>query len=398
MWFPLGMRAEVMKASAAIFKKSTGLLAFVAIGACSLVWFGYQSPATAASGAAPPPPSVEVVELKAQPVRTWVDFAGRLAAVESANLKPQVSGTIQKILFAEGQEVRQGQPLLVIDPRPHEAALLQAKAKLTSSQSQYQLARDELKRAQQLLKQKLIADSLYDASVNAEAVAAAAHQEAQAAVARAQLNVDYAHITAPISGRISRPELTQGNNVEAGANAPVLARITASKTLYAEFNLDEASFVKMVRKTRVLKDMPVQVRLAGEQAQSYGGHLESIDNHIDPATGTIRARAILDNAKGELTPGMFAQIRLGSAEELPTLLIPDKAVGTNQSKKFVMVVDDKNTANYREVTLGDFYDGQRAVLTGLQAGERIISNGLSKVRPNTPVNPTPSPAVAQAIP
>ncbi|HMW49687.1 MAG TPA: efflux RND transporter periplasmic adaptor subunit, partial [Cellvibrionaceae bacterium] len=374
-----------MKASAALFKKSTALLAVALMSTSGLFWFGQQSQANAANGAPPPPPSVEVVELKPTPVRSWVDFSGRLAAVESASLKPQVSGIIQKILFTEGQEVRQGQPLLVIDPRPHEAALQQAKAKLASAESQYQLARDELKRAQQLLKQKLIADSLFEASVNAEAVAAASRQEAQAAVARAQLNVEYAHISAPISGRISRAELTQGNNVEAGANAPVLARITASKTLYAEFNVDEASYIKLVRKTQVLRDMPVQVRLAAEQADAYGGHLESIDNHIDPATGTIRARAILDNAKGELTPGMFAQIRLGSAQEQPALLIPDKAVGTNQSKKFVMVVDDKNTANYREVTLGDFYDGQRVVLAGLQAGERIISNGLSKVRPNTPV-------------
>lgn len=385
-----------MKATAVLAQKSTGLLAAAIISACGLFWFGHQSPANAANGAAPPPPSVEVVELKPQPVRTWVDFSGRLSAVESASLKPQVSGIIQKVLFTEGQEVRQGQPLFVIDPRPHEAALMQAKAKLASAESQYQLARDELTRAQQLLKQKLIADSLFEASVNAEAVAAAARQEAQAAVARAQLNVEYAHIAAPISGRISRAELTQGNNVEAGANAPVLAKITASKTLYAEFNVDEASYIKMVRKTSVLRDMPVQVRLAAEQADAYLGHLESIDNHIDATTGTIRARAILDNAKGELTPGMFAQIRLGSAQELPALLIPDKAIGTNQSKKFVMVVDDKNTANYREVTLGDFYDGQRAVLAGVQAGERIISNGLSKVRPNTPVNPTPSaPAVAQ---
>ncbi|HEY6530193.1 MAG TPA: efflux RND transporter periplasmic adaptor subunit [Cellvibrionaceae bacterium] len=385
-----------MKTTAVLSKKTLGLLVAAAIAVPGLFWFGHQSKAIAAGGAAPPPPAVEVIEIKTQSLRNWVDFSGRLSAVESASLKPQVSGIIQKILFSEGQEVKQGQPLFVIDPRPHEAALMQAQAQLASAQSQLQLARDELNRAQQLLKQKLIADSLYEASVNAEAVAVAKRQEAQAAVARAQLNVEYAHISAPISGRISRAELTQGNNVETGVNAPVLARITASKTLYAEFNVDEASFIKIVRKAQVLREMPVQVRLTGEQSDAYIGHLESLDNHIDPATGTIRARAILDNAKGELTPGMFAQIRLGSAQELPALLIPDKAIGTNQSKKFVMVVDEKNTANYREVTLGDYYDGQRVVLAGLNQGERIISNGLSKVRPNTQVNPTPATAaVAQ---
>jgi membrane fusion protein, multidrug efflux system len=369
------------------------LMAALAIG--SLVWLTHQPKAIAAN-AAPPPPAVEVVEITPIALRSWAEFSGRLSAVESASLKPQVSGVIQKVLFSEGQDVKAGQALFVIDPRPHEAALLQAKARLASAQSQAKLAQDELTRAQQLLKQKLIAGSLYDASVNAAAVAQAQHNEAQAAVAQAQLNVDYAHISAPISGRISRAELTVGNTVEAGANAPVLARIAANKTLYAEFTMDEASLIKWVNKTPDIRAMPVMVHIASDKGDGYQGHLESLDNHIDTATGTIRARAIIDNPKGELIPGMFAHIRLGSAQELPALLIPDKAIGTNQSKKFVLVVDEKNIANYREVTLGDFYDGQRVVLAGLTQGERIITNGLSRVRPNTAVSPTAAITLANA--
>ena len=383
-----------MKATPRFSTKYARFILATSLSALGVFWFGHSSKA-ATQAAAPPPPAVEVVEIKSQALRSWVEFSGRLAAVESASLKPQVSGIIQKVLFTEGQEVHQGQPLFVIDPRPHEAALLQAQAKLASAQSQHQLAQDELNRAKQLLKQKLIADSIYEANLSAEAVAEAQRQEAQALVARAELNLEYAHISAPINGRISRAELTPGNDVEAGANAPVLARITNNKTLYAEFNLDEASLIKWVQKTPNIRDMPVAVQLSSEQNDRFVGHLESLDNHIDPTTGTIRARAIIDNPKGELTPGMFARIRLGSAQESPALLIPDKAIGTNQSKKFVLVVDDKNTANYREVTLGDFYDGQRVVLAGLNPGDHIISNGLSHVRPNTQVNPTIISAVAQ---
>jgi membrane fusion protein, multidrug efflux system len=376
-------------------KKYLRLMLVSGLSVYGLFWFAHQPRAVAANAVAPPPPAVEVVEIKSQPLRNWVEFSGRLTAVESANLKPQVSGVIQKILFTEGQEVRQGQLLFVIDPRPHEAALQQARAQLASAESQHHLAQDELNRAKQLLKQKLIADSLYEASVNADSVAEAKRQEAQAMVARAQLNLEYAHITAPISGRISRAELTRGNNVEAGANAPVLARVTVNKTLYAEFHLDEANLIKWVSKTQNIHAMPVVVTLASTNGDTYSGFLESLDNHIDPSTGTLRARAILDNSKGELTPGMFARIRLGSAQESPALLIPDKSIGTNQSKKFVLVVDDKNTANYREVTLGDYFDGQRQVLAGLNPGERIISNGLARVRPNTQVSPTLTTVVAQ---
>lgn len=338
--------------------------------------------------AAPPAAAVEVVQVKPQAVRSWNHFSGRLAAVESASVKPLVSGTIQQVLFKEGQQVKKGQPLFVIDPRPHQASVARAQAQLATAESRAKLASDEFKRTQQLINAKLVSQSLYDSAATNAQVAQAELQQAQANLAQAKLDLEYAHISAPISGRIGRAELTEGNVVEAGANAPVLTRIVANDKLYAEFNVDEATYIRSVRNTKNQNAMPVELTLAGDTSVVYQGNISAFDNHLDPTSGTIRARAIFDNADGALTAGMFANVRLGSAEKADALLVPERAIGTNQSKKFVMVVDEKNIATYHEVVLGDHYNGQRLVLSGLQPGEKVIVNGLSHVRPNTPVNPT----------
>jgi multidrug efflux system membrane fusion protein len=233
-----------------------------------------------------------------------------------------------------------------------------------------------------------VSQSLYDSAASNAQVAQAELQQAQANLAQAKLDLEYAHISAPISGRVGRAELTEGNVVEAGANAPVLTRIVANDKLYAEFNVDEATYIRSVRNTKNQNAMPVELTLAGDTSVVYQGHISAFDNHLDTSRGTIRARAIFDNADGALTAGMFANVRLGSAEKADALLVPERAIGTNQSKKFVMVVDEKNVATYHEVTLGDHYNGQRLVLSGLEPGAKVIVNGLSHVRPNTPVNPT----------
>lgn len=336
----------------------------------------------------PPAPSVDVVILEPQEIRTWSNFSGRLAPVESAAIKPLVSGTIQQILFTEGELVKKGQPLFVIDPRPHQASLKRAQAQLATAQSRAKLARDELERARQLIGAKLVSQSVYDASVSAEQVAQAEVKHAEAALNQATLDLEYAHITAPISGRAGRAELTVGNVVEAGANAPVLTQIIANDQLYAEFNVDEATYVQLVRNTPDVQNMPVELSLAGDEASRYQGHIYAFDNRLDTNSGTIRARAIFQNKDGALTAGMFAKVRLGSAEKVHALLVPERAIGTNQSKKYVLVVDEKNTADYREVLLGDHYQGQRVIQVGVSAGEKIIVNGLSHVRPKSVVNPS----------
>lgn len=347
----------------------------------------------AATPAVPPAPKVDVVTVQPQEIRSWANFSGRLSPVESAAIKPLVSGTIQQVLFKDGQQVKKGQPLFVIDPRPHQASVQRAQAQLATAQSRAKLARDELKRAQQLITAKLVSQSVYESALSADQVAQAAVQETEAALSQAKLNLEYAHISAPINGRISRAELTAGNVVEAGPNAPQLAQIVANDKLYAEFNVDEASYIQFVRNNKNAEQMPVELTLASEASVAspgvaYKGYITSFDNRLDTTSGTIRARAVFDNNDGALTAGMFANVRLGSAEKISALLVPDRAIGTNQSKKFVLVVDEKNVANYQEITLGNHYEGQRVVISGLAAGSKIIVNGLSHVRPNTVVSPS----------
>jgi multidrug efflux system membrane fusion protein len=349
----------------------------------------YVSGVVAATPAAvPPAPAVDIVVLQPQEIRSWAEFSGRLAPVESAAIKPLVGGTIQKVLFTEGQQVKKGEPLFVIDPRPHQASVQRAQAQLATAQSRAKLAQDELARAEQLIGAKLVSQSVYDSALSAHQVAQADVKQADAALNQAKLDLEYAHISAPISGRIGRAELTVGNVVDAGVNAPVLTQIVANDKLYAEFNVDEATYVQLVRNTKNVQAMPVELSLAGDKQAGYEGHIYAFDNRLDANSGTIRARAIFDNKDGALTAGMFANVRLGSAEKVQALLVPERAIGTNQSKKYVLVVDETNTANYREVTLGDHYEGQRVIQVGVNAGEKVIVNGLSHVRPKSVVNPT----------
>jgi membrane fusion protein, multidrug efflux system len=259
---------------------------------------------------------------------------------------------------------------------------------LATAQSRAKLAQDELTRARQLIGAKLVSQSVYDSALSAHQVAQADVKQADAALNQAKLDLEYAHITAPISGRVGRAELTVGNVVDAGVNAPVLTQIVANNKLYAEFNVDEATYVQLVRNNQNVQSMPVELSLAGDEAATYEGNIYAFDNRLDTNSGTIRARAIFDNKDGALTAGMFANVRLGSSEKVKALLVPERAIGTNQSKKYVLVVDENNTANYREVVLGDHYEGQRIVQVGVNAGEKIIVNGLSHVRPKSVVTPT----------
>jgi membrane fusion protein, multidrug efflux system len=372
-----------------LFTKHPALSLTAAAILTGIISFYFTINVDAASpDAVPPAPSVDLLVVETKSIRSWSQFSGRLAPVESAAIKPLVSGTIQKVLFTEGQQVKKGQPLFVIDPRPHQASVQRAQAQLATAQSRAKLAQDELARAEQLIGAKLVSQSVYDSALSANQVAQADVKQAEAALSQAKLNLEYAHISAPISGRVGRAELTTGNVVEAGVNAPVLTQIVANDKLYAEFNVDEATYVQLVRNTQNVQAMPVELNLAGDSVTTYEGQIYAFDNRLDTNSGTIRARAIFDNKDGALTAGMFANLRLGSAEKSNSLLIPERAIGTNQSKKFVLVVDETNTANYREVVLGEHYQGQRVVLSGLETGEKIIVNGLSHVRPNSLVNPS----------
>ena len=357
------------------------------LAAAGAYYIGSANAEDDAAPAAPAAPAVEVTTLEPQEIRVWTHFSGRLSAVDSAAIKPLVSGTIHQVLFEEGQVVKRGDPLFVIDPRPHQATLKRAEAQLATARSRAKLAEDELKRAQQLVASKLVSQSVFDAALSDSQVAQAAVLEAESALSQAKLNLEYAHITAPISGRVGRAELTVGNVVEAGANAPVLTAIVADDRLYAEFNVNEQTYIQTMRTSQDPQAMPVELTLAVDDSVTYQGHIHAFDNRLDTSSGTIRARAIFENTDGALTPGMYANVRLGSAQTSDALLVPDRAIGTNQDKKFVYVIDQNNTVNYREVVLGDHYQAHRVVVRGVNAGERIAVNSLSHLRPSAVVNP-----------
>lgn len=341
------------------------------------------------SAAAPPPPVAEIITMQAEKVRTWNSFSGRLAAVDIAEIKPLVGGELQQVKFDDGQKVEKGDLLFVIDPRPYQAAVKRAEAQLASARSRAKLADDELKRTQQLVKKKLVSESVFDAARNEYQVANAAIEEARSALAQTKLDLDYCYIRAPFSGQVSRAELTVGNIIETSPNAPVLTTLVANDKLYAEFDVDEQTYIKSVRHSQSDEPMPVQMTLAADESVSYKGKIHSFDNQLDTSSGTIRARAIFDNTDGALTPGMYANLKLGSAQEQDVMLIPERAIGTNQDKKFVYVLNDDNEATYRQVTLGQHHDERRIINSGLQSGDRVVINGLSHIRPNSKVTPKP---------
>lgn len=339
--------------------------------------------------AAPPPPVAEVITLAPQSVRIWTNFSGRLSAVDTAEIKPLVGGELQQVLFDDGQVVEKNELLFVIDPRPYQAALRRAEAQLVSAKSRAKLAKDELERSERLVKNKLVSESVFDAARNEYQVASAAINEAESAVSQAKLNLDYCYIRAPFAGRVSRAELTVGNIIETTPSASVLTTLVANNRLYAEFDVDEQTYIKFVRNSQRDQQLPVEMTLAADESVVYQGKLHSFDNQLDVSSGTIRARAIFENTDGALTPGMYANVQLGAADEQQTLLVPERAISTNQDKKFVYVINAENKATYREVVLGGHHNDQRLVKNGLNAGELVVVNGISHIRPDTVVTPKP---------
>ncbi len=324
------------------------------------------------AGGAPP---VSVAEPIERDIQEWHEFSGRLVAVNQAEIRPRVSGTIDSILFKDGAMVKKGDLLFIIDPRPFQAAWESASARA-------EFAQGELKRAQSLIADKALPQREFEQRKNAYAVASAD-------LTTARLNLAYTHITAPISGKVSRAEITVGNLVEAGPNAPLLTTIVTFSPIYADFEIDEASFLQYARNgiaNQDIRKIPVRVNLDGESTP-HEGHVESFDNRLSNASGTIRARAVIENKDAILVPGLFARVQLGTPEKTHSLLITDRAVGTDQNKKFVFVVGDDNKATYREVKLGGAVDNLRIVREGLNPGEHIIVNGLQRARPGQPVTP-----------
>lgn len=361
-----------------------GVLAVSGIAAVSL-----QAGADEARPAAVAAPAVtvDVAEVVEQRIIDWQSYSGRLEAVDRVDIRPLVSGTITAVHFRDGSLVKKGDALFTIDPRPYAAEVERARAALAAAEARASYTATDLGRSETLVGRGVISRRDFDAKQNEAAEAAANRQAAQAALTAAKLNLAYTQVTAPVAGRVSRAEVTTGNIVSAGAG-PALTTLVSVSPVYASFDVDEQTFLKFINPARNGKTAaPVSLGLANESGYSREGRVSSVDNHLDITSGTIRVRAAFDNKDGSLLPGLYARIRLGGGEPRSAVLIDEKAVGTDQAKRFVLVVDAGNRTAYREVQLGAVHEGLRIVESGLKRGERIVVNGLQRVRPGDAVTP-----------
>jgi membrane fusion protein, multidrug efflux system len=343
-----------------------------------------------AADAPPPAPEVDVATVISKSITDWQDYSGRLQAVDHVDIHPLVPGTIMAVYFKDGALVKKGDPLFLIDPRPYVAAVDQAAAEVAAAKARASFATADFARAQRLITDNAIAKRDFDQKSNDALAALANVKAAEAALESAQVNLGYTRITAPVSGRMSRAEMTVGNVVAPGISSPALTTLVSVSPMYAAFDVDEQTYLKYLSHDSKAA-VPVRLGLANESGYSRLGKIASVDNVLNTSSGTIRVRAMFENTDGVLLPGLYARVEVGGGAPHPAVLIDDRAVGTDQAKKFVLVVDAQNHARYREVTLGDMFDGMRVITAGLQPGEKIVVSGLQRVRPGSEVKAHPVP-------
>ena len=356
--------------------------------------------ASACSKDAPPmqTPQVTVAPAVEHVVADWDEFTGHFEAVNSVEVRPRVGGFLQRVGFTEGAIVHQGDVLFVIDQRPYEAEVARAEAVLAQARTRNQLAGMEVERAQKLVNSQAISREELDARTSGQAEGGAGVKGAEAAVRVARLNLEWTVVRAPITGRVGRAEITPGNVVQAGPpSASLLTTIVSIDPIYVYFNTDEAAYLKyMGAQATGPKGREVLIGLANESGFPHEGRLNFVDNRVDGASGTISARALLSNPNGLFTPGLFARVRLLGSQRHPATLVQDQAIGTDQDRKFVLVLKSDNTIEYRPVVTGRVVDGLRTVESGLKPGERVVINGLMRVRPGMKVAATNAAMVAES--
>lgn len=346
------------------------------------------SEAKSQTAAAPPPPAVEVSPVVFKPLRDWSEFTGRLEAVDSVEVRPRVGGYIDAVRFQEGARVRRGEVLFQIDPRPYQAEVARLSAELERARARADLADANAERGRRLMEQNAVAQSELE-RVETEARSARADvAAARAALARAQLDLSFTRVVSPINGRVSKAIITRGNLV---STSDLLTTVVSDGPIYASFQTDEQTYLRYGASERG-KGAPVYLGLMNEAGYPHEGRLAFTDNSVDAKSGTISGRALFDNRDGRFTPGMFARIKLVSSEVRTVALAPERALGTDLGKRYVLVLSPANKVEYRPVVLGQAVGELRIVREGLRPGERIVVSGLQKVKPGDIVRATVKPA------
>ncbi len=361
-------------------------LAFVL---CAAIVAGCTHSQADSHAAAPPAPAVSVAEVVAKPLRDWEEFSGRLQAIDSVEIRSRVAGFIDAAPFTEGARVSKGQLLFRIDPRPFRAEVNRLTAALNSARSTQTLNASNHDRGKHLLGQHWISQQAFDQLATTDATGTNDVASAAAALETARLNLEFTDVRSPIDGRVSRALITAGNLV---SNTNLLTTVVSDDPVYAYFDADEQTFLKFAPQASAHDgapaNSPVYMGLVNEEGYPHEGHLNFLDNQVDPHSGTIRARAVFDNHEGRFTPGLFTRIKLVGNDSHDSVLIDDRAIGTDLGKKFVFALKPDNTLDYRFVELGAAIDGLRVVTKGLAAGDVIVVNGLQHVRPGMAVKPS----------
>jgi membrane fusion protein, multidrug efflux system len=368
-----------------IVAATTAALLALSGGAFYLRSSSAETKAAAAQQRAMPVPVASVEE---SDVTTWDEFSGRLEAVERVDVRSRVAGAVKSVHFTEGALVKRDELLVTIDPDPYAAEVDRAQAQVVAAQARVNYTKSEHQRAKLLWDESAIARRELDERVNAAQEAEANLRAAQAALQSSRLNLGYTQVRAPVSGRVGRLEVTAGNLVAAGPGAPVLTTLVSVNPIYASFDADEHVVLKVLKDAK--QDVAVEAETVTNGGRHLRGRLQLIDNQVNTRSGTVRVRAVFDNRDGTLMPGQFVKLRMGRAKSERAVLVSERAVGTDQSKRFVMVVGEDNKAAYREITLGGTANGQRIVTSGLKPGERIVVNGLQRVRPGALIDPQPA--------
>jgi multidrug efflux system membrane fusion protein len=357
-------------------------------------WLHPIAPAAADSAAPPVGVPVSVAEVQQRDTTVWTEFSGRLEAVDRVEIRPRVTGAIIEARFREGALVRQGDVLFTIDPAPYRAEVDRLQAQVEAAEARLVLATREQQRGFQLGHTNDLAQRDVDTRVNEFNAATANLRGAQAALETARLNLDWTAVRAPISGRVGKIEVTQGNLVGAGPTAPVMTTLVSVDPIYASFEADEQSVARVLATLPPGRDVvsgldrvPVQMGTLASEGTPLHGRLQLIDNVVDTRSGTVRVRAAFDNPDGRLMPGQFARVRMSEATTVPAIAIDERAIGTDQDRRFVMVVGGDGRVASRTVQLGGMADGLRIVTSGLRPGERIVVNGLQRIRSGSLVAP-----------